>query len=439
MQTAWLKAYFPKEYMASVLTSYMGKTDKIVHYVTACRHEGIQILPPDINESGKDFTATAEGIRFGFAGIRGVGAGAAEVIIKERESGGTFKNLHDFVSRVDATQCNRRVVEALIRSGEVDAVMVETPHYDHTTIGIDALTQGIHTLVEKPISVHKADCERLIAAHKDKKVVFSAMFNQRTDPHYIKLREIIKSGQLGEITRVNWIITTWFRPQAYYDGGGWRATWKGEGGGVLLNQCPHQLDLMQWLFGMPKKVRAFVGIGKYHNIEVDDMVTAYLEYPNGATGVFVTTTGEAPGTNRLEVCGDRGKIVVEDGKITWTRNTVGQKEFLQTSQSMFGTPETWKIEIPANGNGQQHVGILQNFVDAILDGTPLIAPAEEGINSVELGTSMLFSSFKDKTVELPLNGKAYEAMLKGLIKNSTFKKTVKEVKMADMSASFTKA
>ena len=145
---------------------------------------------------------------------------------------------------------------ALIRSGEVDAVMVETPHYFHTTIGIDALTQGIHTLVEKPISVHKADCERLIAAHKDRKVVFSAMFNQRTDPHYIKLREIIKSGQLGEITRVNWIITTWFRPQAYYDGGGWRATWKGEGGGVLLNQCPHQLDLMQWLFGMPKKVRA---------------------------------------------------------------------------------------------------------------------------------------------------------------------------------------
>ena len=300
----------------------------------------------------------------------------------------------------------------LIRSGEVDAVMVETPHYDHTTIGIDALTQGIHTLVEKPISVHKADCERLIAAHKDRKVVFSAMFNQRTDPHYIKLREIIQSGQLGEITRVNWIITTWFRPQAYYDGGGWRATWKGEGGGVLLNQCPHQLDLMQWLFGMPKKVRAFVGIGKYHDI---------------------------PGTNRLEVCGDRGRIVVEDGKITWTRNTVGQKEFLRTAQSMFGTPETWKIEIPANGNGPQHVGILQNFVDAILDGTPLIAPAEEGINSVELGTSMLFSSFKDRTVELPLDGKAYERMLKDLIKNSTFKKTVREVKMADMSASFTKA
>ena len=327
----------------------------------------------------------------------------------------------------------------LIRSGEVDAVMVETPHYDHTTIGIDALSNGLHTLVEKPISVHKADCERLIAAHKDKNVVFSAMFKQSTDPHYIKLREIIKSGELGKITRVNWIITTWFRPQAYYDGGGWRATWKGEGGGVLLNQCPHQLDLMQWLFGMPAKVRAFVGVGKYHDIEVDDMVTAYLEYPNGATGVFITTTGEAPGTNRLEVSGDRGKIVVEDGKITWVRNTVGQEEFLRTEQSMFGRPETWNIDIPVHGNGKQHVGILQNFVDAILDGTPLIAPAEEGINSVELGTSMLFSAFKDKTVDLPLDGAAYERMLKGLIKNSKFKKTVREVKMADMSASFTKA
>lgn len=330
--------------------------------------------------------------------------------------------------------------EELIRSGEVDAVIVATPHYFHTTIGIDALNNGLHTLVEKPISVHKADAEKLIAAHTNKDLVFSAMFNQRTDPHYIKLREIIQSGKLGKITRVNWIITNWYRTQAYYDNGGWRATWKGEGGGVLLNQCPHQLDLMQWLFGMPKSIRAYCKIGNFHNIEVEDTVTAYLEYPNGATGVFITTTGETPGTNRLEVCGEYGKIVIEDGTIKWTTNTVGQEEFIKTNPNGFATPEHWNIEIPCNGNGPQHMGIFNNFVEAILDGKPLLAPAEEGINSVELGTSMLYSSFNDVTVELPLDGAKYEAMLMDLIKNSKTTKDVNQVaKVVQMGGSFQNA
>ena len=330
--------------------------------------------------------------------------------------------------------------EELIRSGEVDAVIVATPHYFHTTIGIDALNNVLHTIVEKPISVHKADAERLIAAHTNKDVVFSAMFNQRTDPHYIKLREIIQSGKLGKLTRINWIITNWYRTQAYYDNGGWRATWKGEGGGVLLNQCPHQLDLMQWLFGMPKSVRAYCKIGNFHNIEVEDTVTAYLEYPNGATGVFITTTGETPGTNRLEVCGEYGKIVIEDGTIKWTTNLVGQEEFIKTCPNGFATPEHWNIDIPCHSSGPQHVGILNNFVEAVLDGKPLLAPAEEGINSVELGTSMLYSSFNDVTVQLPLDGAKYEAMLMDLIKNSKSTKDVNQVaKVVQMSGSYQNA
>ncbi len=328
----------------------------------------------------------------------------------------------------------------LIRSGDVDAVLVATPHYDHTTIGADALRNGVHTLVEKPISVHKADAQRLIAAHTDPKVVFAAMFNQRTDPHYIKLRDLVQNGELGEISRVNWIITNWFRTQAYYDRGGWRATWGGEGGGVLLNQCPHNLDLLQWLFGMPVRVRAFCGIGKRHHIEVEDEVTAYLEYDNGATGVFITTTGEAPGTNRLEVCAERGKVVVESGKLTWTRNTVAQSEFLRTSKKAFATPETWTIDIPCRSSGGQHTEILQNFTNAILDGTPLVAPAEEGIHSVELATAMLYSSFTEKTVELPLNAATYERHLKKLIKNSTFVKPAAAGDVeADLASSFGKA
>ncbi len=327
----------------------------------------------------------------------------------------------------------------LLRSGEVDAVLITTPHYAHTTIGIDALQCGIHTLVEKPISVHKADAEKLIAAHTDPKVVFSAMFNQRTDPRYIKLREIIQNGMLGEITRVNWIITNWFRTQVYYDRGDWRATWEGEGGGVLLNQCPHNLDLMQWLFGMPTSVRAFCKFGAFHEIEVEDMVTAYLEYPNGATGVFITTTGEAPGTNRLEVSAENGKVVVESGKVTWFRNTIGQKKFSQASDGAFSTPDTWTIDIPCKDSGPQHVGILQNFVNAILHGEKLIAPAEEGIHSIELANAMLYSSFKDSMIKLPLDAKAYAKNLKNLIVTSTVsknKKVVKTSEPSDMSTSF---
>lgn len=330
----------------------------------------------------------------------------------------------------------------MIRSGDVDAVLIATPHYFHTTIGIDSLSNGIHTLVEKPISVHKADAKKLIAAHTDKNVVFSAMFNQRTDPHYIKLRELIVSGKLGKITRVNWIITDWFRTQAYYDGGGWRATWKGEGGGVLFNQCPHQLDLMQWLFGMPSSVRAYCKLGRDHRIEVEDAVTAYLEYPNGATGVFITTTGEAPGTNRLEIAAENGKVVVENGKIKWTRNEIGQSEFIKTSKASFDRPEVWEIEIPCRGNGPQHIGILQNFVNAIIKGEELIAPAEEGINSVELANCMLYSSMNDEMVKLPLNPAKYAKMLSSLIAKSTTKKNPSKSKSSvveDMSSSFTKA
>lgn len=304
----------------------------------------------------------------------------------------------------------------LIRSGEVDAVIIATPHYSHTTIGIAALEAGLHVLVEKPISVHKADCERLLAAHRSKKQIFAAMFNQRTDPAYRELRKLIQSGQLGQIRRINWTITNWFRTFAYYNSAGWRATWAGEGGGVLLNQCPHQLDLWQWLFGMPKRVRAFCQIARYHDIEVEDDVTAYMEYDDKTTGVFITSTGEAPGTNRLEVVGELGRVVIEDNEFRFTRNEVGMSEFSRTERTGFARPPVWNIEIPIEGVGGQHREILVNFVEAVLDKKPLIAPAREGIHSVELANAMLYSSFKNQTVEFPLNGKAYERLLKEKLK-----------------------
>jgi predicted dehydrogenase len=317
-----------------------------------------------------------------------------------------------------------------------DAVLIATPHYAHTTIGIDALAAGKHVLVEKPISVHKADCERLIAAHTDKSLVFAAMFNQRTDPYFKKLKQMLDAGELGGLIRVSWIITNWFRTDAYYAGGGWRATWNGEGGGVLSNQCPHQLDLMQWLFGMPTKVAGFCGMGKRHDIEVEDQVTAYFEYENGATGTFITSTGEAPGTNRLEVAGERGRIVIEDDTFKFIRNEIPADKFLRTSDEAFGQPEVEHIDIPITGHGGQHKEVLNNFIDAIRTGADLIAPAKEGIHSVELGNAMLYASLTGKHVDMPLNGEAYERKLQQLIDGSTHVKKVDPGGTRDISKSF---
>lgn len=327
--------------------------------------------------------------------------------------------------------------EKLIQSGEADAVLIATPHYSHTTLGIEAFKAGLHVMIEKPISVHKADCERLIGAAKaNPKLVFGAMFQLRTEPRYRKLKQLIDEGELGQIVRVNWIITDWFRTEAYYASGGWRATWKGEGGGALLNQCPHQLDLLQWLLGMPSCVRAFCQFGRYHNIEVEDNVTVFMEYPNGATGVFITSTGEAPGTNRFEIAGDRGKIVIEVGKMTFTRNEVSMRDFSKTAKTGFARPDIWNVEIPVENSPAQHATVMQNFVDAILDGSPLIVPGAEGTNSVEIANAALYSTWTRQTVELPLNSKAYEETLQKQIAASRFEKKVVATSDEDFTKSF---
>jgi predicted dehydrogenase len=350
-----------------------------------------------------------------------MGGGHARNVIAEKITGAELTAVADVspdVLKKFPGQKGFASGEEMVKSGLVDAILIATPHYSHTPLGIAGLQNGIHVLVEKPISVHKADCERLIAARTDKKVVFAAMFNQRTDPIFKKLKHLITSGELGEVRRINWIVTNWFRPMAYYGSGGWRATWAGEGGGVLLNQCPHNLDLWQWLFGMPKSIRAFCAYGKYHSIEVEDDATAFLQYESGTTGVLITSTGEAPGTNRLEVAGEKGKVVLENGKLQFTRNEVPTSEFSKTTKDAFSAPPTWDVTIPIHGSGGQHIEIMQNFIDAIQKGTPLIAPAEEGINSVELANAMLLSSDTKQTIELPMASATYEAWLKEKIESS---------------------
>jgi predicted dehydrogenase len=225
----------------------------------------------------------------------------------------------------------------LIKSGLVDAVLIATPHYQHPTYTMAAFKAGLHVLTEKPVAVTAKAAAEVNAEHrKHKKLVYAAMFQMRTYPVWRKMKEMVASGQIGEIQRVSWTITNWFRSQAYYDSGGWRATWGGEGGGVLLNQCPHNLDLFQWIVGMPSKVTAFISLGKYHHIEVEDEVTAYLEYPKKATGVFTTSTGEAPGVNRFEIAGDRGLLVSDSSrKIEFTRTEMSVTEHRMTTRESF--------------------------------------------------------------------------------------------------------
>lgn len=378
-------------------------------------------------------------VRLGIIGIGNMGSAHAGAIQEKKVPGLEVVAVADFeasrrdrVPGVGTFDCG----EKLIAGGEIDAVLICTPHYSHTTLGIAALEKGLHVMVEKPISVHKADCERLIAASKGReKQVFAAMFNQRTDPYYQKIRQLIASGELGKIRRVNWIITNWFRTHIYYASGGWRATWGGEGGGVLLNQCPHQLDLFQWMFGLPRTVRAFCRFGKYHDIEVEDDVTAYMEFADGATGVFITSTGEAPGTNRLEITAERGRVVYENDHLTFTRNEQPMSEFSAATDQPFGSPALWNVEIPVQGHGEQHLGILKNFTAAILQGEPLIAPAGEGIHSVELANAILQSTFEDRAITLPIDAAAYERKLRELAAASQGKKEVVQVANVDFAAS----
>lgn len=291
----------------------------------------------------------------------------------------------------------------LIRSGVCDAVLIATPHYQHPTLAKEAFAAGLHVLCEKPAGVYTKQVREMNEAAAKSGKVFAIMFNQRTNPAYQKLHQLVQSGELGALKRMNWIVTDWYRTQIYYDSGSWRATWKGEGGGVLLNQCPHQMDLLQWICGMPARVQAFCHEGKWHDIEVEDDVTAYLEFANGATGVFVTSTGDAPGTNRLELTLESGKLVYENEKLTLWRLEENERTFCKTAKGGFDQPKYTVEEIDVSGEYPQHPGVMRAFAARILRGEALVAPGEEGIRGLTLSNAMHLSSWLGRPVELPVD------------------------------------
>jgi predicted dehydrogenase len=326
--------------------------------------------------------------------------------------------------------------EKMMDGGLIDAVLVAVPHYDHPKYSIAAMERGIHVMCEKPAGVYaKAVREMNEVADKHPEVVFGMMFNQRTNHVYRKMRELVQSGKYGEIRRTNWLITNWYRTQFYYDSGDWRATWSGEGGGVLLNQCPHQLDLWQWICGMPVKVQSNMRIGQWHDIEVEDDVTTYVEYANGATGVFITTTGDAYGTNRFEVQMDKAKLVVDNDVLTVHEFEQSTDELTKTSDKSFTYMPVKKLEIETDGLNLQHVGVLNAWAGAILRGEELVAKGQEGINGVMLSNAMHLSYFLNKAVELPVDEDLYYEELKKRIATSRRKVNVVEA-VSDTSSSY---
>lgn len=376
-------------------------------------------------------------VRMGIIGIGNMGSGHVKSFIEGEVSDDVVlaavadlrKSRREWAKEYFRKNCTDIVVfdddVSLIESGLCDAVMVEIPHYDHPAVSIRALEHGLHVLCEKPAGVYAKQVRQMNEAAKKSGCVFALMFNMRTGAVYKKMRELVCSGELGEIKRVNWILTDWYRSQIYYDSGDWRGTWDGEGGGVLVNQCPHNLDLLQWICGMPVRLRSFCHEGKWHNIEVEDDVTVYMEFPNGATGVFVTSTGDLPGTDRFEILLTKGKLVCEKGKLECYRLKEDERITMFTTQDGFyrDSGEYERIETEPGKNAR--VEVIDAFAGNILRGTPLVADGQEGINEVNLANAIHLSSWLKQEVSIPVDE---DIFLQELSKHRAVSKRKTEVK-----------
>ena len=363
-----------------------------------------------------------EKVRFGIVGCGNMGTGHSKNFREGNVENGVLtavcdinkKKLAAFEERFGDTIKYFDNAEDMFKSGECDCVIICTPHYSHPELAIAALDNDLNCIVEKPAGVYTLQVKEMLARAEKSDKILGIMFNQRTNPAFKTMKKMIADGKIGEIKRTNWIITDWYRTQYYYDTGAWRATWAGEGGGVLYNQAPHQLDLFQWIIGMhPSKVHAFCHYGKWHDIEVEDDVTCYVEYPNGATGVFITTTADAPGTNRFEVTGTLGTLIFEDNKLYYKQLLKDERLHCKEATQGFVTPEVLPtVEVELIGENVQHKGILNNIANAILGLEDVYAPATDGLAGVQLANAMHLSSWLGESVSLPINDELFYEELK---------------------------
>ncbi|MFA5561040.1 MAG: Gfo/Idh/MocA family oxidoreductase [Eubacteriales bacterium] len=329
--------------------------------------------------------------------------------------------------------------EEMYDSGLIDSVIIAVPHYDHAPYAIQAFEKGLHVYCEKPAGVYTKQVLEMNRAAEQSGKVFALGFQQRTNPAFRIIRDMVRSGELGHIKKVIWIVTNWYRPQAYHDSSAWRSTWRLEGGGTIVNQNPHNIDLFQWMFGMPSQVMAVIDYGKYYDIEVDDDVNAIFRYDSGTVGIYTTATGEQPGTNRLEISCDMGKLVYENNELIFWKNPMSEREFNRQNKSPFGHMETEKIiiDIPKQAM-QPHNALLENFAQAVLEGTALMAPGVEGIKECLLADALYYSDWQGQqwihTNAFDHDG--FWAALQEKINRSTHVKQARATEAADMNQSF---
>ncbi|MBL6674826.1 MAG: Gfo/Idh/MocA family oxidoreductase [Alphaproteobacteria bacterium] len=363
-------------------------------------------------------------IRFGIIGIGGMGANHANLLLQNKINNACLASICDMNKSFSKNFIDTPFysnTSDFFNKDKIDVAIIATPHRSHVNLGKEALENDINVIIEKPLAVTAKQCREFIEFSKKYDAKFGIMLNQRTNPAFIKLKKMIMRGELGKIHRYQWTITDWFRTNYYYNISDWRATWKGEGGGVLMNQSIHQLDLCQWLFGMPDSVITDMQLGHFHNIEVEDEVISILKYKDGMKGIFSTTTGETPGVNRLEIASDYGLIIYENNYLTWKKLSETSTSFIKNSQTLFDKPavKTLEFEFPNDEDQHtEHSRILQNFTNFLLGKEDLHVPGDQGLNSVELINTMILSGLNKKEIELPLNEEEYENKLREMIGNN---------------------
>lgn len=305
----------------------------------------------------------------------------------------------------------------LFAEENLDAVIINTPHYTHPEIALAAVNNNFSVLCDKPLGVYAKSLEQLKESIESHPITFGVLFNQRMDPVFMRIKQIIQSGTLGTLKRCVWEVTDWYRPQKYYDLGGWRSNWEGEGGGVLINQCVHNIDMLYYLFGYPQRIQSLIGYGAYHDTEVDDSVIANLIFENSFLCTFISSTGETPGTNRFELSGSKGKLIMDDfSKLKFTINEVDEAEYAINAHTppnkiKFGKPKTLYYEEPFNERVDLHMMCIQNFIDAMSNGKEPVAGFGDGVACVEIVNGMYYADWVNSTVDLPVDEEVFCELL----------------------------
>ena len=365
-------------------------------------------------------------LRFGVIGVGGMGQGHCKGFAKVAETKLTAVCDIDAATAAKVGQENGvphfTTAAALIRSRRCDAVLVATPHPVRPPIVIAAMKAGLHVISEKPLCERVSAADRMLETAKKTGVAFGVMFQRRTEPAVAKAIEICRSGTIGRIYRAT-MISPEYRSQAYYDSGSWRATWIGEGGGVMMNQSPHILDLFIQMAGAPCEVTGHVET-RLHKIEVEDLAEAMLTYPDGGTGYLYCSTCEAGPGQMIEIFGDKGKLLYRNGEMKlWTFEQTIQ-EFTTENTAMWGSPKSIEQTVTIEPGESGHHVIVRNFARHVLFGEKLISPAADGLASLELANAIWLSSFRKKPVKLPINRKAYDNFLAGMRRRYEGKKDV---------------